>query len=92
MTSTVKVQGDPLLLLVKTNEKINIQKNGTLLIEDIIKKAFDEFTDIEERKPERIYSRYINACLELGYPVKYDANEFYDIVKLELEKQVISHL
>lgn len=92
VTSTVKVQGDPLLLLVKTNEKIDIQKNGTLLIEDIIKKAFDEFTDIEERKPERMYSRYINACLEVGYPVKYDANEFYDIVKLELEKQVISHL
>lgn len=93
VTSSVKVQGDPLLLLTKTetHKNTNKKKDVSSLIKNIIAKAYDEHTDIEERKPERLFSRYINACLELGYSVEYGANEFYGIVKSELEKQTISH-
>lgn len=93
VTSSVKVQGDPLLLLTKTgaHKKTNKKKDVSSLIKIIIAKAYDEHTDIEERKPERLFSRYINACIELGYSVEYGANEFYGIVKSELEKQAISH-
>lgn len=93
VTSSVKVQGDPLLLLTKTgtHKKNNKKKDTSSLIKIIIAKAFDEQEDSEERKPERLFSRYINACLEYGYSVEYDADEFYDIVKSELGKQAISH-
>ena len=68
--SNVKVQGDPLLLLYKSEtvsqKKSAIKKDyDTALIKKIISNAF-LISKSDEQTPERLFSRYINACLELG--------------------------
>ncbi|MBS1748630.1 MAG: DNA methylase [Bacteroidetes bacterium] len=87
--SNVKVQGDPLLLLYKSEtvsqKKSAIKKDyDTALIKKIISNAFLISNNLDEQTPERLFSRYINACLELGKPVLFDAGEFYSIIKHEL--------
>lgn len=87
--SNVKVQGDPLLLLSKSEtvsqRKSVIKKDyDSALIKTIISNAFIVSNNPDEQKPERLFSRYINACLELGKPVLFDAVEFYSIIKHEL--------
>jgi hypothetical protein len=87
----VKVQGDPLLLLSKSEtvsqKKSAIKKDyDSALIKKIISNAFLISNNYDEQTPERLFSRYINACLELGKPVLFDADEFYIIIKHELPK------
>jgi DNA modification methylase len=89
--SNVKVQGDPLLLLSKSEtvsqKKSSIKKDyDSTLIKKIISNAFSISNNHDEQTPERLFSRYINACLELGKPVLFDADEFYIIIKHELPK------
>jgi 16S rRNA G966 N2-methylase RsmD len=85
--SQVKVQGDPLLLLSKSTEQKQSAMdlgNETELINKIIEKAFVLTNDLEEQKPERLFSRYINACLESGKLVLLDAKTFYQLIAQRL--------
>jgi len=86
--STVKVQGDPLLLLTKSTASGKVlskdDPSEKALIRELIDSAFMNSENLEEQKPERLYSRYINACLTRGNPVWLDAVEFYKLIKDEL--------
>jgi len=89
VTSTIKVQGDPLLLLTKSNSVINdstfsSQTAENRIIKGIIKEAFNNSNKIAQRKPEHLFSRYVSACLESGITVSKNAKEFYEIVEEEL--------
>jgi len=81
VTSSVVVKGDPLLLLSKANytdSKSNqIKKSGVEIINGLFNKILEVDKNSEERKPERLYSRYITKCLEEGIPVSMDADVFF---------------
>lgn len=89
VTSSIKVQGDPLLLLTKSDtKKEEIAVNGHTkehqMIKKIVDNAFINADNLSERKPERLFSRYVNACLESGLPVSKNAKQFYKIVDEEI--------
>ena len=95
VTSTIKVQGDPLLLLTKSNsvkngKSINDHTDENGIIKNIIQKAYNHSNNMDERKPERLFSRYVTACLESGVPVLKNAREFYKIVEEEIMHQYVS--
>lgn len=85
VVSSISVKGDPLLLLVK-QDKGNITYNveitqHTNLIDEVINKASLEVDNSKERTAERLYSRYISRCLEMGIVVTMNAESFYDYVR-----------
>jgi hypothetical protein len=91
VTSTVSVQGDPLLLLNKSKKKVNrTSVNGysdeKTIIQEILSIAYQRDNNIEERTPERLFSRYITACLESGIPVSKNAKQFYKIIQKEVSQ------
>ena len=91
VTSNVKVQGDPLLLLNKINKTAKRKNRNVLMTEEeviqaVLFNAFNGVINDEEIKPERLFSRYINICLETGIPVSKNAKEFYKIVQTELQE------
>lgn len=88
VTSSIKVQGDPLLLLTKSDGSedeviINGHSKENDIIRSIVENAFIHSNSINERKPERLFSRYVNACLESGIPVSKDAKQFYELLSEE---------
>jgi hypothetical protein len=92
--SVIKVQGDPILLLEKEDlrshkpvpQKKSADSTTQVMIRRIIRKAYAPAKDPSEKSPERMYSRYVNACLESGKHVAYDAGEFYALLQHELPK------
>jgi len=91
VTSTVKVQGDPLILLNKSNKKINgVSVNGYRdeqdIIKGIVRNAYHGVNSVDERKPERLFSRYVTACLESDIPVSKNAKQFYKIIQKEVSQ------
>lgn len=81
VVSTVSVKGDPLLLLTK--QKLSAPKArhaGEALLRELIEQA-KRTGDIAECEPERLYSRYVNRCLEAGTTVDLDAGAFYAMVQ-----------
>lgn len=91
VTSTVKVQGDPLLLLNKSKIKdsgatFNGYKNEQAIIEGIVSNAYQGANNEDERTPERLFSRYVTACLESGIPVSKNAKQFYKIIQKEVSQ------
>lgn len=90
-TSSVKVLGDPLLLLNKSAKIFGHTSKSNRIDEDeiirkVLNKAFNEQNSNEERKPERLFSRYITTCLETGTPVSINARQFYEIVQAETKE------
>jgi DNA modification methylase len=86
VTSTIKVQGDPLLLLTKSNtikngKSINDHTKENRIIKNIIQEAFNHSNNADEQKPERLFSRYVTACLESGVPISTNASKFYKTVE-----------
>ena len=91
VTSTIKVQGDPLLLLIKDTsvarpKKMDNKKEEASIINSILNQAFNIAIDPNERKIERLFSRYVNACLESGVPVSKNAKEFYSVIEEEIRQ------
>ena len=90
VTSNIKVQGDPLLLLTKISEEtVKISEPKEIreaeIINRLIDQAFNLNNNLSEQKPERLYSRYISACIESGVPVTQNAKDFYLIIRKELQ-------
>jgi len=82
VTSTVKVQGDPLLLLEKKEVKTKVNgKSYESIVEDLLKIADLSNEDSNERSQERLYSRFVSKCLELSLPVSMNAEDFYKHIK-----------
>jgi len=91
VTSTVRVQGDPLMLLYKSKKKVNgapvnRYTDEKAIIKGILSNAFHGVNNIDERTPERLFSRYITACLESGIPVSKNAKQFYKIIQKEVSQ------
>lgn len=81
VVSTVSVKGDPLLLLTKqTLATPKVRHTGEALLKELIEQA-KSTGDIAECEPERLYSRYVNRCLETGATVDLDAGAFYAMVQ-----------
>lgn len=81
VVSMVSVKGDPLLLLTKqtaTSPK-RLHTNEAALGE--LTQQANRIDEAEEREPERLYSRYVNRCLEDGATVLLDAGAFYAMVR-----------
>lgn len=78
VVSSVSVKGDPLLLLEKSHGTSLASTNPSIdiLIKTLLQHA-ESNSDVAEREPTRLYSRFINQCLERGLPVSIDAGEFY---------------
>lgn len=77
VVSTVSVKGDPLLLLTKSEQFF---PGKALSGEDLISKLLDQAKssmDPAECEPTRLYSRYVNHCLERGEIMLLDADQFY---------------
>ncbi|MEA3357521.1 MAG: DNA methylase, partial [Patescibacteria group bacterium] len=86
VTSTVKVQGDPLILLRKANKKVdgevvNGYEDDFAVIKGIVENAYRDASSADERTPERLFSRYVTACLESGIPVSKNARQFYKTIQ-----------
>lgn len=73
--SIISVKGDPLLLLVKGEAK-ELCNLGSKRIMDQILSGLNETSECE-KTPERLYSRYVNLCLESEIQVDVDAIDFY---------------
>jgi hypothetical protein len=78
VVSTVSVKGDPLLLLTKLAVRTVSKSPGTHceIITELIEQARIS-ADPAELEPTRLYSRYVNSCLESGGIVEMNADEFY---------------
>lgn len=84
VVSTVSVKGDPLLLLSKrsvVSGRKKLQSSTTNLASEVIQSARNGSKD--EMDPQRLYSRFVTRCLELGRDVDMDAKAFYDYVRTE---------
>jgi 16S rRNA G966 N2-methylase RsmD len=84
VVSTISVKGDPLLLLerqgAEEKEKSNSFENNQV-IADLLSILVSEAADSKERSAERLYSRYVNLCLEQGVPISLGAETFYQKVR-----------
>lgn len=78
VSSNISVKGDPLLLLGKNNNSSMSFTNE----KDITEIIFELLVETEKRKEqvtaERLYSRFINYCLEREIIVSTNANDFYN--------------
>src|SRR5699024_6501781 len=81
INSNISVKGDPLLLLEKTTNIQVSNKNNTRIEEQINNVMLKMRENKEILTEERIYSRYINYCLENNNEVYLNASEFYQIVR-----------
>ena len=91
VTSTFKVQGDPLILLKKSRKRVNVASvkgciDDQAIIKRILGNAYLGANSKDERTPERLFSRYITACLESGIPVSKNAKQFYKIIQKEVSQ------
>lgn len=77
VVSTVSVKGDPLLLLAKGASSLGVIG---ITAEDIATQIIEQAKDAvdSERSSQRLYSRFISRCLEVGEDVHLGAKEFYE--------------
>lgn len=77
VVSSVSVKGDPLILLSKCADRASGPAKST---DDVIEEIFrtSESGSAPERDRQRLYSRFVSRCLELGMEVEMGAKEFYD--------------
>jgi 16S rRNA G966 N2-methylase RsmD len=84
VVSEVAVKGDPLLLLSKAKANSRRPADAVVIADEIIANAATS----SERDPQRLYSRFVGACLERGIEVGLDAREFYGRAKSTIEVPV----
>jgi hypothetical protein len=71
--------GDPLLLLSKDANGAATILGQEEVANEILARALE--LGAEEREPQRLYSRFVARCLELGLDVRIGAREFYGKAK-----------
>ena len=77
VVSEASVQGDPLLLLRKETQNVDVFEKEEDIMERIILSMEDE-SIFDER---RVYSLYINECLRKNIHVTYDAKDAYVLIR-----------
>lgn len=85
VVSTVSVKGDPLLLLAKGNPKgcAALSSTAEEVADEILRSA--RTAKSSERDPQRLYSRFVSRCLEIGVSVHMGAKEFYGRAETALQ-------
>lgn len=83
VVSNISVKGDPLLLLVKGINMQHTKTDSVALLDELVLNAAQLAPD--ERKPQRLYSRFVGHCLEMGIEVQLDAKEFYGLARKAME-------
>ncbi len=85
VVSTVSVKGDPLLLLAKRDPQDRSVPVLTAdeVADEILRSA--RAAESPERDPQRLYSRFVSRCLQLGLSVRIGAKEFYERAEAALE-------
>jgi 16S rRNA G966 N2-methylase RsmD len=81
IVSEVSVKGDPLLLLSKGRGTVS-SMDGESVIREILADA--ALAQQSERDPQRLWSRFVSRCLELGVDIPMDAKEFYGRARVKL--------
>ncbi|MHA6889402.1 DNA methyltransferase [Ralstonia pseudosolanacearum] len=84
IVSTVSVKGDPLLLLAKRPADRSFRRtdaSAAKVAAEVVRTARNDSND--EMDPQRLYSRFVNRCLELGRDVDMDAKTFYAFARAE---------
>ena len=84
VVSEASVQGDPLLLLRKGTQQLNVFEKEEDIMEQIVLSMENE-KDFDER---RVYSLYINECLRKNIHVTYDAKDAYVLIR-QLRRDVM---
>lgn len=84
VVSNVSVKGDPLLLLVKGSHSGRASDSCRDVAAEIVSGSATGMST--ERDPQRLYSRFVTRCLELGLDVDLGAREFYDLVRGHAEE------
>lgn len=80
VSSQISVKGDPLILLEKSNnslKSLEYKLDTKTVIQQIVEELMERD---EEVTNDRIFSRFINYCLESNLVVPYNANDFYKMV------------
>jgi adenine-specific DNA methylase len=85
VVSEVSVKGDPLLLLSKKRADEDVADAQSVISEILGKAASASET---ERTPQRLYSRFVSRCLELGLDVPMGAKEFYSLANNALGAEI----
>lgn len=78
VVSTVSVKGDPLLLLTKRSAHA-LEHGAGAVLDEVLRQCSS--LQPSEREPERVYSRYVARCLEVGTPVEMNAADVYARVR-----------
>lgn len=83
VVSSVSVKGDPLLLLGKGLSRVhdNAEEKSLKIMNELLEGVVAEERNSVESTAERLYSRYITICLEMGLPVASNADAFYKKVR-----------
>lgn len=81
VVSDGSVQGDPLILLQTEHS----EHNGEITDKEILDGLIEENRRQGKVDERRIYSLYINRCLESGMTVSLDAKDAYAYIKCALE-------
>ncbi len=84
VVSEASVQGDPLLLLSNKVHKVDGLENE----EDIMKRIILSMSDGNIFDERRVYSLYVNECLQKSIHVTYDAKDAYVLIR-QLRKDVM---
>jgi 16S rRNA G966 N2-methylase RsmD len=87
-TAESSVKGDPMILLrngARPVAPVADVETSTLLGE-FLRQA--KHMSRAEQQPHRLYSRFVNRCLELGVDVSIGAKEFYGVARESMECHV----
>lgn len=79
------VKGDPLILLRKAVKSVvpAPASEASQLLNELFRQARQ--MPMAERQPQRLYSRFVSRCLELGLDVSMGAKEFYGVARESVE-------
>lgn len=82
VVSDVAVKNDPVFLLAKGKSPSIIKlphfAGSEQIVREILSRVEFREQSSKERTVERLYSRYVSRCLEVGVAVSMNANTFYD--------------
>jgi hypothetical protein len=85
VVSEGSTRGDAVFLLSKAEQPVHALADEDN-VEDIIAQLLAVATDEAERRPQRLYSRYVARCVERRTPVNASAPEFYAMLDRLLEE------
>lgn len=77
VTTTGAVRGDPLLLLIKANEREETGTRDVWQVADRLRKRAGRSSDPSERTAQRMYSRLVSHLLVNNQTMSVDADSFY---------------